>query len=288
MTDYPGGNFAVADQLEFISRLKRRMAAQNPPLTQQVWAELNSWEAADILRGSAKSGAVAGLSYHCYYGPPAGLDDLHAAFPNKSSNETECAQDPQVQQRPKTIDVLIQNTRHWATVVANWNIALDPSGGPQAACQTVTNAVPVNPAAVGASATCTTHGTSMTAPVSISGPAGQGRASFTREYYEMGHLSKFVRPGAVRIGSTDLDSVMSVAFQNPDCSKVLIVHNNRSSTLSLGVNVNGRYHLERTDLPPDAIATLEWDAPARSRREGLGTSSHPGGRRSARCPSRRR
>lgn len=259
VTDYPGGNFASADQLDFIARLKSLMAAQNPPLTQKVWGEFGSYEAKDILQGSPDSAAVDGLSYHCYYGPPAGLDDYHAAFPNKSSNETECAQTLGSDQPwAKTIDVLIQNTRYWANSVANWNLALDPTGGPDASCDSTTPAAPVNVAAVQAMASCSTHGSSHTAPVVISGAPGQATASLTREYYEMGHVSKFVRPGAVRIGTTDLNSVMNVAFQNPDGSKVLIVHNNRATTLNLGVNVNGSYHFEHVALPPDAVATFKW------------------------------
>jgi glucosylceramidase len=260
ITDYPGGNFTAPDQFDFIGRLKGLMAAQNPPLNQQVWAEFCTCEALNAFYIAAGAPQADGLAYHCYYGPPGGLNEMHAAFPAKSLNETECTQDSQAIW-PKTIDVLIQNTRNWASVVGNWNLALDPSGGPQASCLSTTYAVQIPRNALSATASCTTHGTSMTAPVVISGPGGQGLASFTREYYEMGHFSKFVRPGAVRIGSTDVSGVMNVAFQNPDGSKVLIVHNNRSTGVALGVNVNRSYHFAPVGLPPDGIMTFVWDGP---------------------------
>ena len=74
----------------------------------------------------------------------------------------------------------------------------------------------------------------------------------------MGHFSKFVRPGAVRISSGDLDSVESAAFWNPDGSKVLVVHNKRTTTLSLAVNTDPDHHFERTDLQAGEIATFQW------------------------------
>ena len=40
------------------------------------------------------------------------------------------------------------------------------------------------------------------------------------EYWALGHASKFVRPGAVRIGvvGADRTDVINVAFRNPDGS----------------------------------------------------------------------
>ncbi len=42
----------------------------------------------------------------------------------------------------------------------------------------------------------------------------------------MGHISKFVQPGAYRIESTNIQSIIeTTAFKNPDNSIVLIVYN---------------------------------------------------------------
>ena len=46
------------------------------------------------------------------------------------------------------------------------------------------------------------------------------------DYYTLGHISKFVDPGAQRIDSTSLDNnIETVAFKNPDGSKVLVLAN---------------------------------------------------------------
>ena len=58
----------------------------------------------------------------------------------------------------------------------NWNIALDSTGGPHlGGCDTCTGLVTLQP---------------------------DGTVTTDAEYYTIGHLSKFVKPGAVRIGST--------------------------------------------------------------------------------------
>ncbi|MEO0526258.1 MAG: glycoside hydrolase family 30 beta sandwich domain-containing protein, partial [Bacteroidota bacterium] len=62
---------------------------------------------------------------------------------------------------------------------------------------------------------------------------------FTPIYYTLTHFSKYIRPGAVRIGFTNSDdSLMTTAAQNPDGSIAVIVFNEgndaKSLTLSLG------------------------------------------------------
>ncbi len=57
------------------------------------------------------------------------------------------------------------------------------------------------------------------------------------EYYVLGHISKFVLPGAYRIDSNAFgsESIEDVAFRNPDGSKVLIVLNSVSSSKTFTV-----------------------------------------------------
>jgi glucosylceramidase len=199
--------------------------------------------------------AVDGLSYHCYHVAPGGrarvlaaLDGFRAAFPGKSLHETECTQHD-TPTWGRTIDILIGHTRHGAATVGNWNLALDPAGGPQSlTCGTLPEAE---------CADALDRGSRMSAPVVVAPRAGRLAASFTREYYEMGQVSKFVRPGAVRIGSTELDGIENVAFENPDGSRVLVAHNSRAERAEFAVNVDASHHLPAS-LPPGGIATWRW------------------------------
>ncbi len=63
-----------------------------------------------------------------------------------------------------------------------------------------------------------------TAPVIVSPETDE--VYFTPLYYTMVHFSKFIRPGAVRIGFEHPDKeLMVTAVQNTDGSKVVIVFN---------------------------------------------------------------
>jgi len=59
----------------------------------------------------------------------------------------------------------------------------------------------------------------------------------TIEYYTMGHLTKFVRPGARRISSNDSSAVRNVAWRNPDGSKALIAYNTTGNSSANGTRL---------------------------------------------------
>jgi glucosylceramidase len=82
------------------------------------------------------------------------------------------------------------------------------------------------------------------------------------DFYYLGHASKFVVPGAVRVDSTDLSSVniKDVAFRNPDGTDVLIVHNTGLMAASLNVHSGGRAF--RIEMPARSTATFTWPGKA--------------------------
>ena len=69
-------------------------------------------------------------------------------------------------------------------------------------------------------------------------------------YYSIAHVSKFVRPGSVRIASNNVDSLPNVAFITPAGKKVLIVVNDSKNPQTFTIRYNGK----------DAAATLEGKA----------------------------
>ncbi|GHJ47611.1 hypothetical protein Cs7R123_49530 [Catellatospora sp. TT07R-123] len=189
---------------------------------------------------------VAGTAYHCYYGDPAAQTALHDAFPDKGVWLTECSgshgpADPPAKFFRDTLvwharTLAIGATRNWARSVVNWNLALDAAGGPHlGGCDTCTGLVTIG---------------------------ADGQVTTNAEYYTIGHLSKFVRPGAVRIGSTSFGTVgwngqiMDVAFRNPDGSTVLVVHNENDDPRSFAVAVGDQ--LFEYTLPGGALATFTW------------------------------
>jgi glucosylceramidase len=200
--------------------------------------------AADLLADPATARWISGTAYHCYFGDPAAQTALHDRFPNKDVYFTECSgirsTDPS-----KTFadtvkwhsrNLIIGTTRNWAKTVVTWNLALDPAGGPHVGgCDTCTGVLTVGP-----------------------GQTMQTNA----EYYTLGHASRFVKPGAVRIASTSFGTtgwngqIMDVAFRNPDGSTALVVHNQNDEPRSFAVSV-GAYAFTYT-LPGGALATFTW------------------------------
>jgi glucosylceramidase len=200
-----------------------------------------------ILSGAAGKW-VAGTAYHCYYGDPAAQTALREAFPDKGIWFTECSgshgpADPPAQFFRDTLvwharTLAIGVTRNWAKSVVNWNIALGADGGPHlGGCDTCTGLVTRQP---------------------------DGSVTTNAEYYTIGHLSKFVQPGAVRIASTSFGSVgwngqiTDVAFRNPDGSTALVVHNENDDPRAFAVAV-GDQIFDYT-LPGGALATFTWPA----------------------------
>jgi glucosylceramidase len=188
---------------------------------------------------------VAGTAYHCYSGEPSAQTALHDAHPDKGIWFTECSgshgpTDPPEKFFRDTLtfharNITIGTTRNWAKTAITWNLALDPSGGPHnGGCDTCTGLITVD----------------------------GGTFTTNAEYYTIGHLSKFVKPGAVRIASTSFGTtgwngqIMDVAFRNPDGSTALVVHNENDDPRTFAVAVGGR-SFDYT-LPGGALATFTW------------------------------
>ncbi|WP_310397777.1 glycoside hydrolase family 30 protein [Hymenobacter sp.] len=97
----------------------------------------------------------------------------------------------------------------------DWNVLLDETGGP--------NHV----------------GNFCFAPVIADTRAG--KLIYTNAYYYIGHFSKFIRPGAKRIGSSaNRDALQTTAFRNADGSVAVVVMNQTDKPLDFQLWVAGQ------------------------------------------------
>jgi glucosylceramidase len=205
-------------------------------------ADINSYPQ-NVLNSSAAK-YIDGVAYHCYSGDPSAMTALHKQFPSKDIYFTECSGSQSGTPANTFADTLkwhtrnliIGNTRNWAKTVINWNLALDPSGGPHVGgCGTCTGVVTVGP---------------------------DGTVTRNAEYYTLGHVARFVKTGAVRIASTSFGTtgwngqVMDVAFRNPDGSTVLVAHNENDNPQTFAVREGNRSFTYT--LPGGALATFVW------------------------------
>lgn len=206
---------------------------------------------------------VDGSGFHHYGGKMSALTIMHAAHPDKNLYFTE----QMVIERPGSSTIEIANqverlivgaTQNWSKNVILWNFAADPLNDPH----TDDGGCPMCQGAV------TLDDDNVTRNVA---------------YYVIAHASKFVRPGSVRIGSTQNGDMLvnltedeehrgegamrvgiseannvfpNVAFRTPEGKTVLIVANNSRSNNYFKIRCNGQF--ANIKLNPGAVGTYVW------------------------------
>jgi glucosylceramidase len=264
---YPGMHMSTYQQGELIKVLGPALKAAN--ISTKILAYDHNWTVhpddiaatppgqpieteypAILLSNPQVAPWISGVAYHCYYGSPVRQRELLKAYPKLAMYITECSAskslgDSAAKAFSDTLRFHARNLevggmRNGARTVVNWNIALDPDGNPH----------------VGGCATCI--------GVVTIGPDQQ--VTQNAEYYLLGHLSRFVKRGALRIASTSFGTpewngqIMSVAFRNPDGSTVLVVHNENDAPKSFSVKL-GSQGFSYT-LPGGSVATFVWQGQA--------------------------
>lgn len=244
--DYPGMRFEPPARADFLAHhLGPRLASRNPGTKVLDWD--HNWDHPEsplaVLGDSAARPFVAGVAWHCYGGDVSAQSTVHDAYPDKDAYFTECSGGEWAPNwgdnlRWNTRTLVIGTTRNWARGVALWNLALDETHGPHTGgCNDCRGVLTID--------------------------TRTGAVTRNPEYYALAHASRFVRPGALRIGSTSpADSVESVAFRNADdSSRVLLVVNLANAPRALAVREAGRTGTTRTfraRIPAGAVATFRW------------------------------
>ena len=78
---------------------------------------------------------------------------------------------------------------------------------------------------------------------------------FTPTYYVMAHFSKYIRPGAKRIGFENPDkSLMVTAAQNPDKTIAVVIFNPTESPRTLQLNLGN--HNTTITISKEALQTV--------------------------------
>lgn len=186
-----------------------------------------------ILNDPETKPYVDGSAFHLYAGNVSALSKVHDAHPDRKLYFTEqwvggpgnFAED--LKWHVSTL--IIGATRNWASNVLEWNLAADPAYGPHTigGCITCLGAITV-------------------------GPAIKKNVA----YYIIGHASKFVAPGSVRIGSDLPENLPNVAFRTPEGNKVLIVTNTGKSAQQFNIKQSDK--AITATLPAGAVGTFVW------------------------------
>lgn len=235
---YPGMYMSPQQQVNVINTLVPKLRAAGEQA--RLLGYDHNWDNVDYAQ-TVNNGAgsnVIGSAWHCYGGDPSRQSIVKNNQPGKDVFFTECSGTRSSDDASTFRDTLrwqgmnlaIGATRNHARTVAIWNMALDQNNGP----------------VIGSCTNCTgvvrTNGNDVT---------------YNAEYYVLGHLSKFVQPGAVRIDSTGFGEggVQNVAFRNPD-GRIVLVALNTGGQQNFRVSYNGQTF--GYSLPAGAMATFTW------------------------------
>jgi glucosylceramidase len=241
-SSYPSEYLAASDESDFIANYLGP-ALNNAGLgAVKILAYEHNWDNTDYPESVLASSAfpyVAGSSFHCYNGDVSAQLAVKTAYPGKDIWFTECSGTVGSNFAGDLVwnseNLLIGATRNWARSISLWNLALDQNSGPtNGGCLNCRGVVTVDP---------------RTSPATI---------TYNVEYYVLGHLAKFVVPGAHRIDSNTFNAngIEDVAFQNPDGSVVLFALNSGSAPETFSVSWKDSYF--NYTLPAQSVATFEW------------------------------
>jgi len=189
----------------------------------------------NILADKAAYPYIDGSAFHLYGGRISAMSTVHDAYPEKRLYFTEQWSDGKgsfaKELTGNTTRLTIGAIRNWSRNVLQWNLTSNP--------------------------TLTPHTDKGGCGQCLGGVTIDG-ASVTRNssYYVIGHASKFVAPGSVRIASNEPEHLDNVAFRTPAGKKVLVVVNNHPTEQQFQIRENGR--LAAVTLGSYAVGTYVW------------------------------
>lgn len=203
----------------------------------------HNWDRPDygitILNDQVARTFIAGTAFHAYAGNVTTMSTVHNAHPDKGLYFTEIsggewATDFSANLMWYMENIFIGTTRNWSRVALLWNLALDETHGPQNnGCSDCRGVITIN--------------------------SGSGTVEKNEEYYALAHMSKFVRPGAVRVSAPipqALTNLIGVAFLNPDGSKALVICNVATDDRVFSVKQGGKNFIY--SIPAKSVASVVW------------------------------
>jgi glucosylceramidase len=240
---YPCMKMTADEQLNFIKNHVGPLFELEGIETKIIIYDHN-WDNTDypisILNDAAARKYVAGSAFHAYGGDVGAMSIVHNAHPDKGLYFTEIGGGDwspgfSVDLQWNMEHIFIGTTKNWSKNALLWNLALDENGGPNNSGDEITRGV------------VTINSTS-------------GAVTRNPEYYAIGHMSKFVRPGAVRIESTAsvyISQFHFVSFMNADGTKVMVLANSGTETRMVTVK-QGKNQFDYS-VPAKAVATVVWN-----------------------------
>jgi len=193
------------------------------------------YERAKAIIDDQTTSMVDGVAFHWYSGDHfEAIAMTHEVFPDKELIFTEgCVEysrfgTDQLKNAQMYAHDILGNLNGGMTGSIDWNIFLDEKGGP--------NHV----------------GNFCDAPIMVNTQTGEMEVKLSFDY--IGHFSKYIQPGAKRIGLSKYTSDLEVtAFKNPEGTLAVVLLNRTEKKLPVVIRLNGE--IIEFELPENAIAT---------------------------------
>jgi glucosylceramidase len=175
-----------------------------------------------ILEDEECAKYVWGVGFHWYSGDQyENLAKTHTTFPSKKLLFTEGCQEGGLHLDSWGVGEryghnMINDFNNWTVGWIDWNMVLNQTGGP--------NHV----------------GNYCDAPIIAN--TGTDQLYYENSYYYIGHFSRYIEPGATRIGCScnGCDQLETTAFKNPDGSLVVVVMNSNDHEVGYTISIGDK------------------------------------------------
>jgi len=221
--EYPGMIMMPEDQINFIKN-NLGPAFKTEGIATKIIAYDHNWDMVAyplvVLKEPDANKYISGSAWHYYAGSADAMSTIHDKYPDKDVWFTEGSGGEWI---PPVHDAfldqmknIIRIPRNWSKSIVWWNMALDEKNGPSLLSKSTCRGI-------------------------VTIDQNTGDIKYNLDYYTLGHISKFVVPGAYRIDSNTYENdIEDVAFKNPDGSKVLIVSNRKKEDKQIKVKIGSK------------------------------------------------
>lgn len=244
----PSMVMSAAEQAAFIKVLGPAMRKGAPDTDILCWD--HNCDGIDfplaVLSDPEARAYIAGVAWHLYNGGPEAMSQVHAQYPQTKVYFTEqwisATEEFMPALRWHTKNVVIGTLRNDSRTALEWNLASDPR-----------YALHSRLGAVGA-----LGGITIGTAIRPHRGAPTLAATITRNpgYYLMAHTARYIRPGAVRVHSSEADGLPNVVCRTPDSRMIMVVMNDSDAPKRFHLRHDGA--TATLELGAGDIATLRW------------------------------
>ncbi len=238
---YPGMLLDATNEIRLAQLVAQHF--QTSGITTKIICYDHNWDQytypITVLDNAGAHAVVEGSAFHGYGGDVSAQSIVHQAHPDKGIYFTEVSSGDWSASFSNSLlwdveTLLVGAPQNWAKTVIKWNIALDQNHGPKitGGCTDCRGLITVN--------------------------STNGAITRNPDYYAMAHISKFVRPGARRVASTEApaEGPYSVTFANPDTSTVVIAFNDQHTPRNYAIHWKSQSF--NYLIPQRSVATFVW------------------------------